>query len=355
MTRKVKLNHGSGVEGRVAHLTNSYFDEDYVKTDFLILDEEAIKKWDQGFLDDPSITAVPSFDMKASRKTKPTKLVIESLRGTGFDFVDRPACKTCGIDSVLAQLEEEVSIEHQDNTNSLNNNPPETDENRTELEDESMTDNQTLKEKIQGKFTELSELITSAFESNEGVEDMTEETVVEQEEQVETPVETDSTEEIVENESNEEIVEEVEEVETPTEELEDDNVEDEKLSEAERKLEARLSKIESTYEAKIKKLEAKVEQEELEAKESRMTKLSEDVKELSLNFKTELGEVKLEDVDVTDPKEVALAAQKQTLEAILRQYPGGELPDTSNTLLEEQKEEIEKKLGEMEEENLFRG
>ena len=138
MTRKVKLNHGSGVEGRVAHLTNSYFDDDLVKTDFLILDQKAIEKWDQGFLDDPSITAVPKFDLTASRKSTPANLVIKSLRGTGFDFVDRPACKTCGIDSILAELDDEVA------RNSLNNTePPQTDEVDLVLEEETMEDNQT--------------------------------------------------------------------------------------------------------------------------------------------------------------------------------------------------------------------
>lgn len=120
ITHKVKLEHGKSISNRVGHLIKSYYEDGWVKQDFLLTMQNAADMWDGGLLDDVSVRMRVGTDMENST-SKVTTLcekghelaygpVAKYILGVGTDFVDNPACRTCGVnpekEKILEELEE---------------------------------------------------------------------------------------------------------------------------------------------------------------------------------------------------------------------------------------------------------
>lgn len=106
MSRKVNLDHTKSVKDRCGHITNSYSEDGWLKQDFLILrvkaDDDAVDYYDAGLLDDVSVRMRVAVDTKHSQGEPEAK----RISGLSTDFVDNPACKTCGLDAILEELGE---------------------------------------------------------------------------------------------------------------------------------------------------------------------------------------------------------------------------------------------------------
>lgn len=343
MTRKSKFGHKSGVGARVGHILNSYYDDGYVKQDILLLDKEAINKWDQGFLDDVSIRALAKVDMENSTSKK---IIVKKLRGIGTDFVDKPACKTCGLDVVLAKLEGQEGEVNQVNSNQ-------------ELEDKDMSGkNEGVKEQIVTMFAELGEKIGKLFDNDEELPVENEE----QEEEVQDNPVIEEQEEEPEEESEEPEEEESEEEEDESEEpeLEEESGEEDnmkevfetQLSEMKESFETQLSEIKQMYKSKINELETELADAESKKAEKNRTALVEKYTELSEKFGVEVTEETV--AELSDEK---IIAQNEAFEIVLSKVPEGELPRLVSLTLEKQKTDIEAELEELEERkrNMFQG
>lgn len=341
MTLKVKLEHKGGVIDRAGHIIDSYYDDKFIKQDILLLNEEAINLWDQGFLDDVSIRAGAQVDMENSTSKR---IVVKRLKARGTDFVDNPACKTCGLDVLLEELTERENIE---------------------LEDKDMSEKKKEKEGMKAILVELAEKFGISFK-DEDVEAELEDTE-EVEETVEEEVEETSEEE--QDEESEEEDSEEEDEEESEEELSDEGVSmtdkeliEARLEEAEKKykaeLEVRLSKIEKKHEGKIKELEAELAESETKKAEKARKELVAKLQEVSGKFKVELSEeqiVELSDLEKTE--DATITAQIGVYEAILHKVPEGELPKILDVTLEDQNEKIDEEIVELEEKgkNLYMG
>jgi hypothetical protein len=163
MTRKVNLDHTSSVKDRCGHITRSYFENGWMKQDFLLLrtkkENDAIDLWDAGLLDDVSVRLRGGIDMKNSTVKKP---LVRYMKGISTDFVDRPACKTCGLDNILSTLAEK------ENDNQL------TDEEDKSMADDDKNDKtffQQLKEAAADKPDEFKAWLKELVEKEEEVDD----------------------------------------------------------------------------------------------------------------------------------------------------------------------------------------
>lgn len=124
---KVKLEHGKKVENRVGHLLQSYYDDGWIKQDFLLTVKKAAEQWDGGLLDDVSVRMRVGTDMENSTsevivledgEELSHGLIAKYIIGVGTDFVDNPACRTCGTNpektKVMEELEQELQKEDEE-------------------------------------------------------------------------------------------------------------------------------------------------------------------------------------------------------------------------------------------------
>lgn len=319
MTKKSKFGHKTGVEARVAHITNSYYEDGFIKQDFLILNKEAIEKWDQGFLDDVSIRAKGKIDMANST---PGRVILKSIVGRGTDFVDQPACTTCGLDAVLAELEMQ-NVSAEPDTVEVENMAPVLDLRDDEVEDNDMVEEVDMKTKILDFFEDL-------FKAK------TEEPV---EEPVEEVIKTEPVEEVIE----EPVAETVPEV--PIEPssadfqvaapvaavaLEDDVDMDAKVKEY---VDLQLAEVKAGYEERIVSLENELKESKAEVAQTKTVELQNELKELGSKFKIELSEEDIEKMD-----DIALSVKIDTYKEILRSIPEGSIPKMMDIVLEEEKQ-----------------
>jgi chemotaxis protein histidine kinase CheA len=350
MTRKVGLEHKSGVTGRVGHIIDSYYADGFIKQDFLLLDEKAIGLWDNGFLDDVSVHATGKVKLENSPQRR---IVVTSLKGKSSDFVDKPACKACGLDVLLEELEKEENIE---------------------LEDNDMSDKEDVKE-FKSLWAELSDKVQKFLSKDEKeveLEDK-EETPVEEEteeEQVEEPEDKDESEdetpEVEEESEDEKEIESEEELSESDEggsmtDVKEIEVKLEQVEKYEKELEVKLSKVEElekTYEAKIKEAELKLSEADTKDAQTARNDLIKDLKEVSGKFKVELSEeevVELSDLEKTE--DATVQAKIDTYNILLQKIPEGELPNLLDVSLEETTDKIEDEIKAIEEKgkNLFMG
>lgn len=333
MTRKSKLDHVDSVTARVGHIVNSYYEDGFIKQDILLLDKKAIELYDNGMLDDVSARMRVKIDME---KSTPDKIIVEKLIGIGTDFVDLPACSTCGLDVVMKELSEQVNME--DETMADENKPTE-EEVPTEGSEEELAE-ETVPVGIKDKLiSKLAEVIEAVFGE---VEEAPEEEMPEEE----IPEEEMPEEELEGKESGEQEDEaETEQVPaTPETELGDDV--DKKVEELAQKIskgfEAKLSKLEQNYKARVKTLEVQLAAQKKEEEQAKKQILVDRVAELSEKFKIDADKTKIGKQSTQE-----LSAKIEAFEAVLSQVPEGNLPKMFDVTLEKQKEQLETDIEEL--------